>query len=123
MVGREGSIALIGARSFVAGVEATVRKAMLFGYFGAAHIDQCVALDNTGRAIGYGIPGSTAANRDVQEGTAGVNYTFWREPRLGALQLITQYSYLTRTIWAPQPGNTSDARVHMVFVSARYLLP
>ncbi len=52
----------------------------------------------TGKFVRFGYPGSSsAANRTVQEGTFGVIQTFWKSPAHGALQLITQYSYLTRS--------------------------
>lgn len=123
VINRDGSMTLVGSRSFVAGFEGIIKRATLFGYYGAAHIDQQVTVDSTGRAIGYGVPGNTVANRQVNEATAGVNYTFWREPRYGSLQWIGQYSYLGRTPWSVPSDAKSDARLHMVFISARYTLP
>ena len=49
-------------------------------------------------------PGSNYAtaisqNRTIQEGTVGFNQTFWKDDKYGALNLMGQYSYLTRNPW------------------------
>jgi hypothetical protein len=41
----------------------------------------------------------------------------------GSLQLIGQYSYVTRSPWSVPAGTPASARVHMVYVSVRYVLP
>jgi hypothetical protein len=123
MVNADGSPTTIGATSALAGVEAQIRPpTMLFGYYGAVHVDQEVGTD-AGKAIGYGITGSTAANRTIQETTVGVNHAFFREPRYGALHLITQYSYVKRTPWSVPDGTPSNAHTNMVYVVVRYVLP
>jgi len=85
-------------------------------------IDRKVAMDG-GTSIGYGIAGDTAANHTIDETTAGVNHSIFRDPTHGALQLIVQYSYVTRTPWSVPDGTPSSAHTHMVYVSARYVLP
>jgi hypothetical protein len=123
MVNADGSIGIIGSTSAMGGIEAQVRPmTMLFGYFGTVRIDQQIASDG-GRAIGYGIAGATAANKTIEEATAGFNHAFFRQPRYGALSLIVQYSYVTRKPWSVPEGTPDTAHLHMVYVTARYTLP
>jgi hypothetical protein len=123
IVNPDGSTTLVGSTSTIAGVEAQATPAaMLFGYYGAVRIDREVASDN-GKPIGYGIDGATAANHTINETTAGVNYSCFRSPQRGALQVITQYSYVTRTPWSVPAGTPASAHAHMVYVAARYVLP
>jgi hypothetical protein len=124
IVRADGSPSLVGARSSLAGVEYQARpKTMVFGYYGLAKFDQNVASDSTGKPIGYGIVGSTAANGAIDETTVGINQAFFREARYGALQLMVQYSYLTRTPFSVPAGTPSLAKAHMVWASFRYILP
>ncbi len=123
IVKKDGSPSLVTSRSYLAGIEGVIRNATLFGYYGAVRVDREVTTDRDGRLIGYGVPGATGANRDVQEATVGVNYTLWRDPRRGALQAITQYSHVRRRPWSPPAGTEPDARLHMIFVAMRYALP
>jgi hypothetical protein len=123
MVNADASIGLIGSTSALGGVEWQVRPmTMIFGYFGTVRIDQRVASDGT-RPIGYGVPGNTAANKSIDEATAGFNHAFFREPRYGALSLIAHYSYVTRKPWSVPDATPSTAHLHMVYVTARYTLP
>lgn len=123
MVNADASIGTIGSTSALGGVEAQVRPmTMLFGYFGTVRIDQKVAVDGS-RPIGFGTPGATAANKSIDEATAGFNHAFFRQPRYGSLSLIVQYSYVTRTPWSVPDGTPSTAHLHMVYVTARYTLP
>jgi hypothetical protein len=123
IVNADGSMTTVGSNSFLAGVEAQVRPpTMIFGYYGTVRIDREVA-DDAGKPIGYGVPGSTTANKSIDETTLGFNHAFFREPRYGAMQLIVQYSYVTRTPWSVPEGTPSSAHTHMLYVSARYVLP
>ena len=101
MVNADASIGTIGSTSALGGVEWQARPmTSVFGYYGTMRIDQTVASDGS-RPIGYGVPGNTAANKSIDEATAGFNHAFFREPRYGALSLIAQYSYVTRQPWKP----------------------
>lgn len=123
MVKADGSPSTIGSMSALGGVEAQVRPmTMVFGYFGTVRIDQNIASDN-GTPIGYGIQDSTAANRSIDETTVGVNHALIREAGHGALHLIFQYSYVTRTPWSVPSGTPSSANAHMFFAAVRYILP
>ena len=74
--------------------------------------------------IGFGGPGSpNTNNRAIQQATFDWISTFWRNPRHGALQAYTQYSYLTRAPWYVAPGTPKNAHLSMVYVGLRYVLP
>lgn len=78
------------------------------------------------------VPGSatncTADNRNIQEGTAGYWYRFYKGPR-GTLQQGVQYSYVERHTWQGigNPftglGGSPKALDNMIFTSFRYYLP
>jgi hypothetical protein len=119
----DASLSTVGARSGLVGVEAQVQPpTALFGYYGTVHVDQRVGTD-AGKPYGYGIAGSTAANKTIDETTVGFNHAFFREPRYGSMQLIVQYSFVKRTPWSVPESTPSSAHVHMFYVSARYVIP
>jgi len=123
MVNADGSPSTIGSSSFLGGVEWQMKPpTMVFGYYGTVRIDQNVASDG-GIPIGYGVPGSTAANRSIDETTAGFNHALFREARYGAMHLIAQYSYVTRTPWSVPEGTPLSAHVHMFYIAVRFVLP
>jgi hypothetical protein len=70
--------------------------------------------------------GCTGQTRDLQEGTIGYWYDFYRGPK-GRLRQGIQYSYAERFIWdnlALTSGNVSPKGVeNMVWTSFRYYLP
>jgi hypothetical protein len=122
----DGGLSLIHSAATVAGIEAQVtNKWLLYGYYGGVYIQRDVVLDPvTHKPVGYGFPGSPSSNnRSIQEWTAGFNRTLWKNPSYGALQFITQYSYVNRNPWVVLPGQPSNANVHMVFLDLRYELP
>ncbi|MDE1176022.1 MAG: hypothetical protein PW789_05380 [Edaphobacter sp.] len=73
----------------------------------------------------YG-PGTPAnclgATRAVIEGTAGITYRLYSNPRFGRLQYQVQYSYLTREAWTGQGGAPKGTN-NMVFTGMRYYIP
>jgi hypothetical protein len=81
---------------------------------------------------GGAVPGSasncSADNRNIQEGTFGYWYRFYRGPK-GTLQQGIQYSYVERHTWEGigNPlsglGGSPKAIDNMVFTSFRYYLP
>jgi hypothetical protein len=124
IVNGDGSPSLVGAKSSVGGIEYQAgAKTQFFGYYGLAKFDQTISTDSKGASIGYGVPGATAANKRIDESTVGINRAFFREARYGALQLIVQYSYLTRTPWSVPAGTPAEAKAHMMWVNVRYVLP
>jgi len=67
--------------------------------------------------IGFGVPGSQSANKKVDEETVGLTQTFFRDPKIGAMQLMLQYSNLKRTPFSVPAGTPSDAKLNMVYVN------
>jgi hypothetical protein len=121
MVNADVSITTIGSTSALGGVEAQVKPStMLFGYYGTVRVDREVSTEGT-RPIGYGTPGAPLANRSIEETTAGFNHAFFRDPRYGSMQLIVQYSFVKRTPW--DFGDGESARLHMMYMTVRYVLP
>jgi len=122
----DGTPSLVHAASGIGGFEyQATKQTMYYGYYGGAYFQRNTAIDpKTGNFLGFGFPGSSnSANRSVQEGTFGIIQTFWKNPRYGALQLITQYSYVTRSPWAVSSGSPKDAHLSMGYVDVRYVLP
>jgi hypothetical protein len=124
MVNADGSITTIGSTSGMFGIEAQVRPpTMIFGYYGTVRIDREIASDTDGGSIGYGTQGATGANKSIEETTVGANHAFFRNPNYGSMQLIVQYSYVTRTPWSVPEGTPSSAHAHVFYVAARYVIP
>ena len=103
-------------------------KTMFYGYWGDVYIGRNFSLSGCGATgtspCGYGFSGSPNTNdRTVQEDTFGWIQTFWRNPNYGALSLITQASYLTRTPWFVAAGAPRTAHAGMAYVDLRYTLP
>jgi len=108
-----------------------VPKVMIYGYYGTIFISKdafaCTAAGGS-PACGYGVATATAStaesqNRLIREGTIGVIPVFWRSPNYGALQLITQFSYLSRAPWVVVPTSPRMAHGVMAWVNLRYVLP
>jgi hypothetical protein len=125
IVRSDGSISPVHSGSTVTGFEFTHGNTLLFGYYGALYVSRNVTVDANGKTlIGYGFAGSPSGqNRAVQEGTFGFNQTFWKDAKYGALNLIGQYSYLTRDPWYVPVGQPENAHLNMVFLDLRYTLP
>ncbi|HMF90133.1 MAG TPA: hypothetical protein VKL40_05780 [Candidatus Angelobacter sp.] len=116
----------------LAGLEFQPTKApkTLFGaYYGAVYFMRNAFPDTTSPLavkpiIGFGgINSPNSANRAIQEATFDWTQTMWRNPQYGAVVLITQTSYLTRSPWFVAPGAPKNAHLTMAFLSLRYVLP
>jgi len=124
VIGPNGSISPVHSMSGIAGFEyAPTPKSQFFAYYGGAYFDKNYTVVSPGNYLGFGFPGSSSANRQLQEPMFGYYYTFWKNPHYGALQIITQYSYLTRAPWYVAPGTPHTAYANMVFGSLRFTLP
>lgn len=122
----DGSPSLIRAYSMVHGLEYQVRpRTLLFAYYGGAYFQKNVAIDpTTGGPVGYGYGGSPSEhNRSLQQVTAGISRTFWRDPAYGALQLMTQYSYIFRQPWYVAPAQPGEANLNLLYLNLRYAFP
>jgi hypothetical protein len=124
IVNPDFSMTAVNAFAGIYGVEATVKKSLIYGYYSETTIDQTLTKDANGTTtIGYGVPLSQAANHKIQETTVGLTQTFFRDPKIGGMQLMIQYSNLKRTPFSVPAGTPADAKMNMVYVNVRYLLP
>jgi len=115
---------------FVGGFEFAPHPKAQFGvYYGGAYAQRNAFPDVTSPLlvkpiIGFGgINSPNSANRSVQQGTLDWTQTFWKHPQYGAVQLVTQVSYLTRSPWFVAAGAPKNAHLTMSYVSLRYVLP
>ena len=130
LAGNDVSLSMVHAGAGSAGLEwrATPKSAFAV-YYGADYFGQNFFPDTTdaanpGKIIGFGGPGSpNTNNRAIQQATFDWISTFWQNPRHGALQAYTQYSYLTRAPWYVVPGTPRNSHLSMVYVGLRYVLP
>lgn len=128
--GNDVSLSMVHAGAGSAGLEwrATPKNAFAI-YYAADYFGQNFFPDTTdaakpGTIIGFGGPGSpNTNNRTIQQATFDWISTFWSNPRHGALQAYTQYSYLSRAPWYVAPGTPKNAHLSMVYVGLRYVLP
>lgn len=124
IVNADFSLSLVQAFAGIYGAEVAAKKSLIYGYYSIDRINQRTALDADGTTqIGYGITGSQAANRTIQESTLGLTQTIFRDPNIGGLQLMFQASYLTRTPFSVPVGTPASAHLKMLYVNVRYLLP
>ncbi len=120
----DGSPSLIHASSTVTGLEYTHRNSLWYAYYGGINVGRNWGTDSSGKTFGYGYPGSASSqNRTIQEATFGLNQALWHNPSYGAVNFISQYSYLTRDPWSVATGSPANAKVNMVFFDIRYSLP
>ncbi len=130
LAGNDVSLSMVHAGAGSAGLEwrATPKQAFAV-YYGADYFGQNFFPDTTdaanpGKIIGFGGLGSpNTNNRAIQQATFDWISTFWTNPRHGALQAYTQYSYLTRAPWYVAPDAPKNAHLSMVYVGLRYVLP
>jgi hypothetical protein len=124
VVGPDGSISPVHSMAGIAGFEyAPTPKSQFFGYYGGTYFNRNYTVVSPGNYLGFGFPGSSSANRQFQEPAFGYYYTYWKNPKYGALQIIAEYAYLTRAPWHVAPGTPSTAHAHMIFSSLRFTLP
>jgi uncharacterized coiled-coil protein SlyX len=119
-----GSISLLHSGSTITGFEFSQKKTLIFGYYGGIYVGRDTVVDTNGKLVGYGYSGApTSQNRTVQEATLGFNQAVWKNPKYGAVNVIGQYSYLTRGPWYVASGQPTNASLNMVFFDLRYTLP
>ena len=121
---------LVHADSGIGGVEwQATKKTLISAYYGGAYFSRNSFVDITSPLvvkpnIGFGyINSPNTANRAVQEGSFDWTQTFWKHPQYGALQLITEYSYITRSPWFVAAGAPKNAHLSEVLIDMRYVLP
>lgn len=74
--------------------------------------------------IGFGGTNSaTTNNRAIQEGDFVLTQTLWKNPQYGALLLINDASYVTRSPWFVAVGAPKNAHMLMDHLVLRYVIP
>lgn len=125
-------ISMIHAGNALLGVEFVAHPKAQFGiYYGGAYFQRNAFPDITSAAVvkpiigfgGVGEVGANIQNRAIQEGTIDWIQTMWKNPQYGALQLVTQASYVTRSPWFVPLGSPKNAHLTMGYVSLKYVLP
>jgi len=126
----DATTSMVHSGDFVGGFELAPNSKTQFGvYYGGAYAQRNAFPDVTSPLlvkpfIGFGgINSPNSANRAIQQGTLDWTQTFWKHPQYGAVQLITQTSYLTRSPWFVALGAPKNAHLVMTYVSLRYVLP
>lgn len=115
------------------GAEAQVHNSQFGVYYGGAYYQRNTFPDISAAGvvkpfIGFGNFGASATaagimNRAIQEASFDWTQTFWRNPQYGAVLLVTQTSYVTRSPWLMVAPNPKNAHLMMSYVSLRYVLP
>ena len=129
----DANLSLVHAGNVVGGFEFLPHPKSQFGvYYGGLYAQRNFFTDITGGTNsvgahpfgGFGGPNSANNNnRTVQEGTIDWQQTFWRNPQYGAVLMVNQVSYLTRSPWFVALGAPKNAHLVMGYVSLRYVLP
>ncbi|HXR97657.1 MAG TPA: hypothetical protein VN709_07420 [Terriglobales bacterium] len=124
IIRQNGAVSPVLTQGGIGGFEYQVNPGYLaFAYYGGINIKRDFDLSGM-TPVGYGFPGAPSSmNRTIQEGTFGIVHTFWKSAQYGALQLITQASYLVRTPYTVSAGAPKNAHTGMGFVDLRYTLP
>jgi hypothetical protein len=133
IVNKDFSMTTVKSRAYIVGPEFVMNKELIYGYYSWVNADPEVSTDVCAapvpgaapvcKQIGYGIAGNNAANKNLKEGTVGITHTFFRDPKIGGMQLMIQYSYVKRTPFSVAAGTPTDAHTNMLYVNVRYLLP
>jgi hypothetical protein len=139
-----GDNALVHASSGVVGLEGKIFKnTQVAGYWGTAYFARQAFPDPTNPAVllfpiacdgknltffrcaGFGAGGNSpnSANRLLQEATFDLIQTIWKNKQYGALQVLTQYSWVNRAPWFVPLGAPKDAHMGMAYVNLRYIIP
>lgn len=117
---------LVHSGSAISSLEWQANKKNLFEFsYSSAYFDRVFSTDpSTNALVGYGFAGSANSNnRAIQEGTFGTQSTLWKQKGYGAVQIVTQSSYITRAPWYVAPAAPKDAHVFAGYANLRYVLP
>jgi hypothetical protein len=124
IVNANGTLSALHSGGTIDGFEARVRNTLLYGYYGGIYIGRDVAIDTTGKPVGYGYVGSAnSQNRAINEVTFGFNQTIWSSPRYGAINVMAQYEWLERAPWYVAAGAPKETHDSTIYMDVRYSLP
>ncbi|HEX4605033.1 MAG TPA: hypothetical protein VH724_13625 [Candidatus Angelobacter sp.] len=133
---------MVHAGSAYTGVEATMGKTQVGAYYGGYYFGRNSFNDLTAAATATPIscaPGHAAVNRPcigfggtnsannnnraIQEGSFVLTQALWKNPQYGALLLINDASYSTRSPWFVAAGAPKNAHMFMDHLVLRYVIP
>jgi hypothetical protein len=126
---------LVHAGAGLGGLEYQLtKKTLISAIYGGAYFDRVSSIDPSNNTrVGYGyVPTTLTAattatalsqNRLIQEGTFATVSTLFKKPSYGAVQLITQFSYIERTPWYVPAGSPKNAHLFENYFDIRYVLP
>jgi hypothetical protein len=120
------TVQLVHAGAGLGGVEYQVtRSTLLSAIYGGAYFDRVFSVDpGTSKLVGYGFAGSAGSNnRFIQEGSFATVTNVFHNPSCGAVQIITQFSCIERTLWYVAPGSPQNAHFFENYFDIRYVLP
>jgi hypothetical protein len=125
VINADSSISTVKSNSWIFGVEdQMMAKTQVFGYYSQASATANTGFDLNGTTpIGFGFAAQAAANKTIKEGTFGITQVFFRDPKIGGMQMMIQYSYLQRTPFSVAAGAPANATANMFFFNIRYILP
>jgi hypothetical protein len=124
IVNSDSSMTLVKSRSFIGGIEEqATSKTLVYLYYSEARADAATTTDTNAKTIGFGVAAQNGANQKIQEGTFGITQIFFRDPKIGGMQVMIQYSYVKRTPFSVAANAPTFAKANMVFVNIRYILP
>jgi hypothetical protein len=120
------SVQLVHAGAGLGGVEyQATRSTLLSAVYGGAYFDRVFSVDpSNNKLVGYGFAGSANTNnRFIQEGSFATVTNVFHKPSYGSVQIITQFSYITRTPWYVAPSTPKNAHLFESYLDIRYVLP
>jgi hypothetical protein len=122
------TIGLIHSGGGTAGFEWQANKAVSFeALYGGLYVGRNYAPDGgaTGHPnVGYGYRGSSNSdNESIQEGTFTGTFTLFKSPNIGALNLVSQSSYLERKAWSVSAGQPKNAHQFFSYLAIRFIFP
>jgi hypothetical protein len=124
IVNTDSSMTLVKSRSFIGGLEEQASsKTLVYLYYSEARADAATTTDTNNKTIGFGVAAQNGANQKIQEATFGITQIFFRDPKIGGMQVMIQYSYVKRTPFSVAANAPTFAKANMVFVNVRYILP
>ena len=124
------AISMVHSTSGWLGLETRVTpKTLVSAYYGGVYFGRNAFTDITSTdtpqpIIGFGGVGSGSNNnRSVQQGSLVLTETLWKNSQYGALLLINDASYLTRSPWFVPTGQPKNAHMFMDHLVLRYVIP
>ena len=125
VVTANGNILPVHSYSWVSGFEIAPNPATgLYLYYSGLYAQKNSILNsNAACCVGFGYPGAnTAADRLIEEVTAGYSRVLWKFENIGSVQWGAQYAYQWLEPWVAGTGPLS-AKQNMIFAQLRYNLP